>query len=60
MTAAVRNAKKAIAAAGHGYAALDMGPTGKLLKPYGDLEFEDAYEPIKRWSSSEKRLARIL
>ena len=22
--------------------ALDIGPTGKLLKPYGDLEFEDA------------------
>ena len=43
VTAAVRNAKNAIAAAGHGYAALDMGPTGKLLKPYGDLEFEDAY-----------------
>ena len=35
VTAAVRNAKNAIAAAGHGYAALDMGPTGKLLKPYG-------------------------
>lgn len=24
--------------------ALDIGPTGKLLKPYGDLEFEDAVE----------------
>ena len=24
-----------------------MGPTGKLLKPYGDLEFEDAYESYK-------------
>ena len=47
VTAAVRNAKNAIAAAGHGYAALDMGPTGKLLKPYGDLEFEDAYEAYK-------------
>lgn len=40
--AAVRIAKDAIACAGHGYAALDMGPTGKLLKPFGDLEFEDA------------------
>ena len=47
VTAAVRNAKNAIAAAGHGYAAMDMGPTGKLLKPYGDLEFEDAYEAYK-------------
>ena len=25
------------------YIALDVGSTGKLLKPYGDLEFEDAY-----------------
>ncbi len=24
--------------------ALDIGPTGKLLKPMGDLSFEDAYE----------------
>lgn len=24
------------------YVALDLGPLGKLLKPYGDLEFEDA------------------
>ena len=27
--------------------ALDMGPTGKLLKPMGDLSFEDAYEAFK-------------
>ena len=25
------------------YTALDMGPTGKLLKPMGDLSFEEAY-----------------
>ncbi len=24
------------------FVALDIGPTGKLLKPYGDLDFEDA------------------
>ena len=47
VAAAVGNAKRAIKACGHGYAALDMGPTGKLLKPYGDLEFEDAYEAYK-------------
>lgn len=33
VAAAVGNAKRAIKACGHGYAALDMGPTGKLLKP---------------------------
>lgn len=26
------------------YIALDLGPTGKLLEPYGDLPFEKAYE----------------
>lgn len=29
------------------YVALDMGPTGKLLKPMGDLCFEDAYNAYK-------------
>ncbi len=29
------------------FVALDMGPTGKLLKPLGDLEFEAAYELYK-------------
>ena len=27
--------------------ALDIGPTGKLLKPMGDLEFEEAYDAFK-------------
>ncbi len=29
------------------YVALDVGPLGKLLKPCGDLDFEDAYELFK-------------
>ena len=29
------------------YIGLDLGPTGKLLKPLGDLAFEDAYELYK-------------
>ena len=29
------------------YAGLDIGPTGKLLKPMGDLGFEEAYEAFK-------------
>lgn len=29
------------------YIALDIGPTGKLLKPLGDLSFEDAVEVFK-------------
>lgn len=30
------------------YIALDVGPCGKLLKPYGDLAFEDAVTPVRR------------
>ena len=29
------------------FVALDVGPTGKLLKPYGDLDFEDAVSIFK-------------
>lgn len=45
--AAVDNARAA-ATASNGtqekWVALDVGPSGKLLKPYGDLDFEDAVE----------------
>lgn len=42
VTAAVVNAKKAVADSGRkAYVALDMGPTGKLLKPMGTLDFEE-------------------
>lgn len=50
VAAAVKNAKRAVETASYptgkerGYIALDLGPTGKLLKPLGDLDFEDAYE----------------
>lgn len=41
--AAVANAKEAIRQSGKtAWIGLDMGPTGKLLKPMGDLAFEDA------------------
>ena len=45
--AAVANAKKAALeskAPQQKFIALDIGPTGKMLKPYGDLAFEDAVE----------------
>lgn len=41
---AVGHGKNAVRSCGHGYVALDIGPTGRLLKPYGTLEFEDACE----------------
>lgn len=46
----VENVKRAAEEAKVGrtvYTALDMGPTGKLLKPMGDLDFETAYEAFK-------------
>ena len=43
--AGIANAKRAGEQIGkETYVALDMGPTGKLLKPMGDLDFDDAYE----------------
>ena len=45
--AAVANARKAADEAGRGYIALDLGPTGKLLKPLGDLPFEAAVSLYK-------------
>lgn len=43
--AAVEIAKKVVADSGRkAYVAVDIGATGKLLQPYGDLTFEDAYE----------------
>ena len=47
---AIRHVKDAAEEASGGrriYTALDIGPTGKLLKPMGDLDFETAYETFK-------------
>lgn len=44
---AINNAQKArelSSRASERFIALDIGPTGKLLKPMGDLDFEDAVE----------------
>lgn len=42
--AAVDIAKKAAGGRPEKFVALNMGPTGKLLAPYGDLPFEEAVE----------------
>ena len=42
--AAIKNAKQAQTGEKPEWVALDIGPLGKLLKPYGDLDFEDAVE----------------
>ena len=41
VTAAIRNAKTACEGY-DAYVAIDIGPTGKMLEPLGDLAFEDA------------------
>ncbi len=49
VTKAVENAKEArrLAHREDAYIALDLGPTGKLLEPLGDLPFEDAISLYK-------------
>ena len=48
ITKAVEIAKNTIKESGkNAFVALDIGPLGKLLKPYGDLEFETAYNLYK-------------
>lgn len=50
--AAVRIGKKACAGRNDKFVAMDIGPTGKLLAPYGDLPFEDAvaaFGKMARW-----------
>ena len=44
MAAAVANVRQAMQQAGveDAYVCADLGPSGKLLRPYGDLDFEDA------------------
>lgn len=55
VTAAIVNAKKAVADSGRkAYVALDMGPTGKLLKPMGTLDFEECvsiYADVVRYGA---------
>ncbi|MGN0375576.1 MAG: homocysteine S-methyltransferase family protein [Butyrivibrio sp.] len=45
ITAGIRNARKAVELSGRqAYVALDIGSLGKLLKPMGTLDFEEAVE----------------
>ena len=48
--AAVKNARRAIelSTQKNAFVALDIGPTGKMLRPYGDLDFEDAVAIFSR------------
>lgn len=52
IAAAVANAKKAVAEYDRGkekcFVALDIGPTGKMLEPLGDMKFEEAVEVFRK------------
>jgi 5-methyltetrahydrofolate--homocysteine methyltransferase len=56
--AAAGLARKAIGP--EGLVALDLGPTGKLLKPLGDLDFEDAYEAFREMVEAGRDLADLI
>lgn len=55
VVAAVKCAKDAVAEYGHGFIAFDMGPTGKLMEPMGDLPFDDAYRCFKESACAAER-----
>ena len=49
LTLALEIAREAVEVFGkEAYIAFDVGPTGRMLKPFGDLEFEDAVEIYAR------------
>ncbi|MFI3226239.1 MAG: homocysteine S-methyltransferase family protein [Clostridia bacterium] len=48
ISAAISNAKNAVNSSERDvFISYDLGPTGKLLQPMGDLSFDDAYELFK-------------
>ena len=52
--AGVKLARQGVEEAGHGFAAFDMGPTGKLLAPYGELPLQEAvslYRQAAAWGA---------
>ncbi len=59
VSAAVANVKEAarqgVTDGREVYTALDIGPTGKLIKPMGDLEFDTAYEAFKEAAVAGER-----
>ena len=42
MAAALENLRAARDQAGHGWLGVDIGPTGHLMAPMGDLDFDEA------------------
>lgn len=56
VAAGVKNARAAVAEAGkEAFVALDLGPTGKLLKPMGTLDFEEAVAIYKEVAAAGEK-----
>ncbi len=47
VTSAIDIAKTAVSGKDKTFVALDLGPTGKLLKPYGELPFRDGIRALQ-------------
>lgn len=62
VTQGVQIAQRAIKESGRqAYVAMDIGPTGKLLRPLGDLEFEQAYDAFREMAvTGEKAGADLI
>lgn len=60
LRAALNCAKEALKEYPEAYIAFDMGPLGKLLKPWGDLDFLDAFEAFKKNAVLAKELGADL
>lgn len=62
VNSAVKIAKKAVSGVSREcFVALDIGPLGKLLKPYGDLDFDDAYDLFRQqMTAGEKAGADLI
>ena len=43
---AVKIARDAVSEHGKGFVALDIGPTGRVMSPYGDASFDEIYEAV--------------
>lgn len=52
VSAGVKLVRQAVEQAGHGAVALDIGPSGKLLAPLGDLPFEEAVSAFARMAKA--------
>lgn len=56
VTAAVKIARRAVSACGReAFVAMDIGSTGKLLRPLGDLGFEEAYDAFREAAVAGER-----